>query len=283
MQAGATESGEHLVTADVAPHAAEAALRLLAARVAPDAVTLLRVESVSPADSRTSRRWLGRDPNVASWPEVIQEARGSARLFGRFLALMAAAGVVASVGVDSRNPILVIGAMAISPDLLPLSAACVGLVTMRPRLVARSLTTLVIGLGVVSLFAALTALLLDAFDVYGGDLGSGGLGVLTHTDLATIVIALAAGVAGMLAFETRAGAAVGVAISVTTIPAAAYLGVAAQTEHGGDAAGAAGVLATNLVCVLVAGSLTLLTQRWVPTVLRRASSSHAVDTGVERA
>jgi Domain of unknown function (DUF389) len=41
----------------------------------------------------------------------------------------------------------------------------------------------------------------------------------------TIHVALAAGIAGMLALETRASAAVGVAISVTTIPASAFLGV----------------------------------------------------------
>jgi hypothetical protein len=52
-------------------------------------------------------------------------------------------------------------------------------------------------------------------------------------------------------------------------------------EHGGDAAGAAGALVTNLVCMLIAGSITLLTQRWVRTVLRRAPFSHT-DAGVER-
>lgn len=48
-----------------------------------------------------------------------------------------------------------------------------------------------------------------------------------HLDAETILVALAAGVAGMLAVETRASMGVGVAISVTTIPAAAFLGVAA--------------------------------------------------------
>ena len=43
----------------------------------------------------------------------------------------------------------------------------------------------------------------------------------------TVMVALAAGVAAMLAFVTDQGTtAVGVAISVTTIPAAAYAGVA---------------------------------------------------------
>ncbi len=53
------------------------------------------------------------------------------------------------------------------------------------------------------------------------------LGSLTSVNNETIAVALAAGVAGMLALETRASSGVGVAISVTTIPAAAYLGVAA--------------------------------------------------------
>jgi len=56
--------------------------------------------------------------------------------------------------------------------------------------------------------------------------------------LATVndeTIAIVAGVAGMLAFETRASSGVGIAISVTTIPAAAYLGVDAGLEKGGKA------------------------------------------------
>ena len=47
---------------------------------------------------------------------------------------------------------------------------------------------------------------------------------LTEVGPGTVLVALAAGMAGMLAYETAAGAAVGVAISVTTIPAAAYVG-----------------------------------------------------------
>ena len=53
------------------------------------------------------------------------------------------------------------------------------------------------------------------------------LGALTTVSNETVVVALAAGVAGMLALETRASSGVGVAISVTTIPASAYVGVAA--------------------------------------------------------
>ena len=77
----------------------------------------------------------------------------------------------------------------------------------------------------------------------------------------TIVVALAAGIAGMLAFETRAQAGVGVAISVTTIPAAAYLGVAVGLGESDKALGGLAVLATNVVMIVAGASATLGLQR----------------------
>ena len=54
---------------------------------------------------------------------------------------------------------------------------------------------------------------------------------LTEIGPGTVLVALAAGMAGMLAYETAGSAAVGVAISVTTIPAAAYLGCSIGLEQ----------------------------------------------------
>ena len=48
---------------------------------------------------------------------------------------------------------------------------------------------------------------------------------------------------------------------VTTIPASAYLGVAAGEGAVGKAAGALAVLGTNVGMLLVGGSLTLIAQR----------------------
>jgi Domain of unknown function (DUF389) len=59
-------------------------------------------------------------------------------------------------------------------------------------------------------------------------------------------VAFAAGIAGMLAVETRASAGVGVAISVTTIPAAAFLGVAAGIGELSKSLSALAVLGVNV-------------------------------------
>jgi uncharacterized hydrophobic protein (TIGR00271 family) len=174
---------------------------------------------------------------------------------------MFGAGVIACYGVIDTNVILIVGAMAVSPDLLPITAIGVGLVGRRPALAAQALLTLALGLAIASVAATIFALAQDRLDLLpsGFDLQeSGVLGNLTTVNNETIAVALTAGVAGMLALETRASSGVGVAISVTTIPAAAYLGVALGLGDLGTATGALGVLGAN-VAMMVAGAVATLT------------------------
>ena len=197
------------------------------------------------------------------WADVLGQARRNARPVALYLAFAIAAGVIAAFGVIEVNTILIVGAMAISPDMLPISAVCVGLVGRRGRLVRRALVTLVVGLGTSCVAATLVAVALDLTDLMpsGFVLNGSALGGLTTVDAATVGVAFAAGVAGILALETRASSAVGVAISVTTIPAAAYLGVAVGVGEESEAWGALAVLGVNVAVLLVAGTLTLLVQR----------------------
>ena len=71
---------------------------------------------------------------------MLGQARANARPVARYLVFMVAAGVIAAFGVIEANEILIVGAMAVSPDLLPITAACVGLVESPrpPRRAARS-------------------------------------------------------------------------------------------------------------------------------------------------
>jgi len=122
---------------------------------------------------------------------------------------------------------------------------------------------LTVGLAIASGAAAIFAWGQTQFDVLpsGFNLHEVGvLGSLTTVNNETIAVALAAGVAGMLALETRASSAVGVAISVTTIPAAAYLGVAAGLGEFTTARGALGVLSANVTMMVVGAVATLALQ-----------------------
>ena len=244
-----------LVTADLHPGAADAALnRLDGLSIASDDITLVRLETVGPAATA--------EPLVVVWADVLGQARVQARAPARYLVLMAVAGVIAALAVVNESPVLIVGAMAISPDLLPITAACTGLVLRRRRLVQRSLATLIGGLVVASTLALAVTLFLEAFDLLPAGFALGEIpAAQTHVNATTILVAGAAGVAGMLAVETRASAAVGVGISVTTIPATAFVGVAIGMGEIGRSWSALGVLGVNIAMMLLGGSVALATQR----------------------
>ena len=67
------------------------------------------------------------------WSEVADEAIDNVGLRPSYLAYMAVAGVIAAFGVLDHSAILIVGAMAVSPDLLPLTAAAVAIVGRRPH------------------------------------------------------------------------------------------------------------------------------------------------------
>ena len=250
------------ITADVTPDAADVALDILTNEgIEPDDVYLVRFEPVSPRERR-ALPWLHGQGDTFSWAELVGSATANARPIVRYLVAMGAAGSIAAVGVATANQILVVGAMAVSPDLLPVSALCVALATRRGRLALLAFLTLAVGLAMAGMVAAATAAVLEASSFLDHGLGNGGLGTLTTADVTTVLVAIAAGIAGMLAFETRSATAVGVAISVTTVPAVAYFAVAAVVGQGNDAWGAFVVLDANVLTLVVAGTLTVLVQRW---------------------
>ncbi len=219
-------------------------------------LTLTRVEELGGGFTRAEATSL-------IWADVVGLAGTNARLLGRYLALMGVAGAIACYGVIDTSAILIVGAMAVSPDLLPITATAVGVIGRAPKLVARALLTLAIGMAVTSAVAMVLAFAQNQLSLIPSsfNLDASVLQGLVHVSNETIAVAFAAGIAGMLAFETRASAGVGVAISVTTIPAAAYLGVAAGLGEASRALGALAVLATNVAMIVVGAAVTLGIQR----------------------
>jgi uncharacterized hydrophobic protein (TIGR00271 family) len=227
-----------------------------------DDYVLTKVDVVAPLRRHGGEHGAGG----FAWVEIVGQARANSWPLARYLALINVAAVIAALGVITGSSILIVGAMAVSPDLLPICATSVGIVSGRTVLALRAFVTLAVGLGLVVVTAAVlsallkvTGLLPDDFQVEDSPLST-----LAHTDYSTVLIALAAGVAGMLSFESRASAAVGVAISVTTIPASAYLGVAIGGGGIDNALGALVVLIVNVALLIVSGTGTLLIQRLLP-------------------
>ena len=259
----ATDAGQTVFFADVEPAAADRLVEEIAAMgIAVDDYLLTRIEVVAPQRGGLS----GRDVDGFAWVEVMGQARANSRPLARYLALINVAAVVAAIGVITSSSILIVGAMAVSPDLLPICATCVGLVGGRRTLAGRAFATLIIGMVVVVATAAILAALLSLAGILPDDfqVEQSSLHTLVHLDYSTVLVAAAAGIAAMLSFESGAAQAVGVAISVTTIPASAYLGVAIGGGGIDRAGDAVLVLAVNIALLIASGSLTLLVQRYLP-------------------
>ncbi|MBS1843907.1 MAG: DUF389 domain-containing protein [Actinobacteria bacterium] len=259
----ASDAGQTVFFADVEPSAADRLVEEIAAMgIAVDDYLLTKIEVVAPQRGGLS----GRDADGFAWVEVMGQARANSRPLARYLALINVAAVIAATGVIVSSSILIVGAMAVSPDLLPICATCVGLVGGRRVLAGRAFATLIIGMVSVVATAAIVSALLKVTGILPEDfrVEQSGLNTLAHLDYSTVLVAAAAGVAAMLSFESGAAQAVGVAISVTTIPASAYLGVAVGGGGFDKAGGAVLVLVVNIALLITTGSLTLLAQRYLP-------------------
>ena len=178
---------------------------------------------------------------------------------------MVLATLIAAVGIIEDSLILIIGAMVVGPEYGPLAGLCVALVQRRGELAVRSLTALAVGFPLAILASFLLTTVLRATGSAADELSAidhPATLFISHPDEYSALVAVLAGVAGTLSLSTaKSGALVGVLISVTTIPAAANVGVAAAYGDGSEVAGAAAQLGVNLVCIVAAGVATLALQR----------------------
>ena len=231
-------------------------------------IALEQIDSqVSDAAKRAQRAAPGMASDAVVWEEVEARTSETAELGGSFLAFMALACLIASVGIFLGSPILIVGAMVVGPEFGPLAGLCVAIVEKRRSVAMRSLAALAIGFPVGITAAFLFTLICRATGLLGDDIST------IHHPLTkfiskpedfSLIVACFAGAAVMLSLTSaKSGALIGVLISVTTIPAAANIGVAVAFADWSEWRGAMGQLAVNLTGIVLAGVATLLLQRWL--------------------
>jgi uncharacterized hydrophobic protein (TIGR00271 family) len=207
----------------------------------------------------------GAPADAVVWEEVEARTNEQVELSGVFLAFMVLACLLAMVGIYQDSAILIVGAMVVGPEFGPLAGLCVALIHLRGRLALRSAVALALGfpLGITTVYLA-TQLFkaVDLFDDEFSQEGHGLANLIAAPDFFTFFIAACAGAAGMLSLSTaKSGALIGVLISVTTIPAAANIGVAAAYEDWDAWRGSMEQLAINLSSIVLAGTAVLYVQR----------------------
>ncbi|MGH8949195.1 MAG: DUF389 domain-containing protein [Acidimicrobiia bacterium] len=217
--------------------------------------------SISRAAREAELAAVGTPADAVVWEEVEGRVMESASLSVSFLVLMTIATMIGAIGLVNDSTILLIGAMVVGPEYGPLAGISVALVEGRLSLAAKSLRAILVGfpLGIVAA-AALTGLLRlsgIAPQVLLPEEHSLAV-VISDPNWYSVIIAVLAGAAGMLALAgAKSGVLIGVLISVTTIPAAANVGVAAVYGDWDNVLGGVAQLAINLTAIVVSGVVVL--------------------------
>ncbi|MEV0735931.1 DUF389 domain-containing protein [Streptomyces sp. NPDC050549] len=207
----------------------------------------------------------GEGADAVLWEHLADATHEESTLTVTYVAFLAVATMLAACGVMLDNAILIVGAMAVGPEFGPLAGISTALVRKAPRLVWRSLWALLAGFAAAMVLTAGFSWLLDAFGLFEKSMVEAArpnTAFIWKPDWMSFVVAFLAGIAGTLSLTSaKSGALIGVAISVTTVPAAANAAVALSYTDYSQTWGSTWQLLANLGGIVLAGTLTLLAQK----------------------
>jgi len=196
-----------------------------------------------------------RGPARISREELYDDVTAGLATSRTFLLTVALSTIVAAVGLLRDNVAVIIGAMVIAPLLSPNIALALATTLGDAALVRRSIRTNVFGVTLAFVLSVLVGLCLPV-DPTVSEIAS-----RTLVRPGDVVLALASGAAGALAFTTGAPAAlVGVMVAVALLPPLATVGLLIGTGAWPEIRGAVLLLATNVVSVNLAAVVTFLAQ-----------------------
>ncbi|MGW3264449.1 DUF389 domain-containing protein [Streptomyces sp. NPDC001056] len=265
----AREPAGDLVMCDVAREAGDTLIAGLR-RLGLDSSGSIAVENIDLSLSRRADKAEedapGEGADAVLWEGLTEATHEESTLSVTYVAFITLATMIAACGVVLDNAILIVGAMAVGPEFGPLAGVCTAMVRRHPRLALRSLTALLVGFAVAMAVTVGFSLLMDALGLFHRSALEGrrpNTAFVYAPDAFSFIVALLAGVAGTLSLTSaKSGALVGVAISVTTVPAAANAAVALAYGDTTQTLGSTDQLLLNLLGIILAGTLTLLAQKY---------------------
>ena len=194
-------------------------------------------------------------PGRVSREELYSDVTDGSQLDPIYLAMVFLSTLVAGIGLILNDVATIIGAMVIAPLLAPNVSLALAATLGDLELGWRSLKANAAGL-LLSLFVAYLMGLIFTIDPSSQEMISRTMVSLKH-----IIIALAAGSAGVLAFTRGVPATiVGVMVAVALLPPLVDVGLLLGAGYMQLAVGAAILTFTNLICINLAGVATFLIQ-----------------------
>jgi uncharacterized hydrophobic protein (TIGR00271 family) len=229
-----------------------------------------------PRDPQAGRR--PRDDEVPPvWEMVESTIRAGGVYPPSFFTLLVIAGLIGAVGILTNSQILVVAAMVVGPEYGAIMATALGIDKRDGRAVRHGLAALTVGFALAVLATLVFGLLIrwSGHTPHLYETGTRPVSDLINTpNVFSVVVAVLAGVVGVVSLtESRANALIGVFISVTTIPAAADMGLSAAYGSWAEARGSTFQLLLNVVLLIVVGALglRLLRRVWRHRTARAAA------------
>jgi uncharacterized hydrophobic protein (TIGR00341 family) len=191
--------------------------------------------------------------------EIYQQVHEGVELTRTYVVLVGLSALVAAMGVAYDNVTVVIGAMVIAP-LLGSNVALSLATTLGDTELARSAAkTSALGI-LVALAVAIPLGCLVSVDPHGAEIQA-----RLHAQLKDIVLALASGSAGVLSITTAAPAAlIGVMVAVALMPPLVTFALLLGSGHLELSLRALLLFIINVICINLAGVVTLLAQNVRP-------------------
>lgn len=221
--------------------------------VGPILATLPKIEEKEEEKGEDKDKRVGR--TKVSRQELYERVEESSKTSGIYVLLSILASVVGAIGILRNNEAVIIGAMVIAPFLGPMAAVAFSLTIGDLRLAFRAFKTAIIGFITVAAISALWGFLTHV------DPKIPAIYARTHPTIGDLVLALAAGTAGILSLTAGLPSAIiGVMVAVSLLPPLVIAGLLFGAGEVNLGLGALILFLTNVVAINVAGIATFLIQ-----------------------
>jgi len=227
---------------------------------------------VSDAAAAAERAAPGHPADGVLWAQLADSSREDSRPSWSFFAFLLLATLIAGIGRLLDQPILIIGAMVVGPEFAPIAAICYAIVRRKRGIAGMASMTLFGGFALCALVAWAIWAVVYALGLITFEQATTGplTDFIISPDGWSFVIALLAGIAGVLSLTTaKSSALVGVFISITTVPAVGTIGLTLAVGAWDEAWSALLQLLVNIAGLMVAGVATLWVQLHVGRRLGR--------------
>lgn len=276
--AGQSADGERrVVTATVAREALDAVLDRLRDRGLDEEGSIYTSAhglALSARAKKASDDAPGNAVDSVVWEELAARTSEETELNGTYFVYMTVATLLASIAILTDSVVTLVGAMVVGPEFGPLTAIALGVIARRWDFVRRGVVALVVGFVAAMVISGLLVrlgVLSGLTQSYDFDGQHPMTDYIYEPGPLSLIVALLAGVVGLLSFSSnKSTALVGAFVSATTIPAAGYVAVATVFGAWGNAAGSALQLLLNLAGIVLAGVLVMLLRQALSRRDRRA-------------